>query len=245
MSQVPQESDAIVDFYRKLGNRIRMARENAHMTQQDLADHLGITPTALSNYETGFRHPPPHHLFEIANVTSHPVEYFFGPTEGGPTSMKTLREGITKILDTFTEAKYLPVLFKFTNGVPNTFQPVPGIRMLPVPPEIAQGATSIAQCSMPGNPLPIYYAIAPRLDPEEGDTVLAFTPEDRSDTLYITPFSEVRVPNPYLTSRDLIEEKRRHVFAVVFAELRALPTAPRTKRGLRPRGLGPPRPRGA
>jgi transcriptional regulator with XRE-family HTH domain len=41
------------DFYLELGRRIRKARKNLHLTQQELADFLDLNRTSITNIEKG------------------------------------------------------------------------------------------------------------------------------------------------------------------------------------------------
>ena len=42
-------------FDKQIGALLKEAREKAKMTQQEVAERLGITKAAISNYETGYR----------------------------------------------------------------------------------------------------------------------------------------------------------------------------------------------
>lgn len=43
------------DFYITLGSLLKEYREKRKMTQSEVAERLGITKAAISNYETGYR----------------------------------------------------------------------------------------------------------------------------------------------------------------------------------------------
>ena len=47
-----------INFYQYFGSRIKLLRKNRKVTQQELAQHLKISPTALVNYENGNRKIP-------------------------------------------------------------------------------------------------------------------------------------------------------------------------------------------
>ena len=52
----------------RLGDRIRNQRAAIHMTQQELADRLGVTGAAVSAYEKGARSPSLDILMRISKV---------------------------------------------------------------------------------------------------------------------------------------------------------------------------------
>ena len=42
----------------KFGDILRQKREESHMTQNDLAERLGVSRQNVCNYETGYKTPP-------------------------------------------------------------------------------------------------------------------------------------------------------------------------------------------
>ena len=71
-----------------IGQRIRMARVNASMTQSQLGDHLGCSSQQIHKYERGSNRVSAGTLFVIAQLLDYPVEWFFMnpqfPTDGDP-----------------------------------------------------------------------------------------------------------------------------------------------------------------
>lgn len=65
---------------RVLGNRLRMLRERANMTQEQVAKRLGITRPAYTQYETGVRNPDPDTLARLADVYGVSTDYILGRT---------------------------------------------------------------------------------------------------------------------------------------------------------------------
>jgi len=61
----------------KLGKRIRGLRRLKRMTQQDLAQELGLSASQLSNIERGVKEPEPELLEHLALVLGIPNEEFF------------------------------------------------------------------------------------------------------------------------------------------------------------------------
>jgi len=65
-------------FNRALGDRLRMLRQIRRMTQQALADALGVTFQQVQKYETGMNRVPPERIAACARIFSVPIGYFFG-----------------------------------------------------------------------------------------------------------------------------------------------------------------------
>ena len=60
----------------ELGQKIQIAREEKRMTQKQLADAIGCSQSALSNYEQGKRRIYLSHLEKLSEVLEKPLEYF-------------------------------------------------------------------------------------------------------------------------------------------------------------------------
>lgn len=65
------------DIDRYVGARIRERRIMLGLTQQQLADLIGVTYQQAHKYERGINRVSAGRLFEIAQVLSVPVNYFF------------------------------------------------------------------------------------------------------------------------------------------------------------------------
>lgn len=63
-------------IYRDIGKRLQRAREEAQMSQEEMARRLGITQAALSNYELGKRRLYLQNLEQIASILNKPIAYF-------------------------------------------------------------------------------------------------------------------------------------------------------------------------
>lgn len=61
--------------------RLREVRKNNHLTQQELADRVGLTKTSISCYESGSRTPTLETLIDLANELNVDVNYFLGTEE--------------------------------------------------------------------------------------------------------------------------------------------------------------------
>lgn len=51
-----------------MGEKIRRARENAHLSQRDLAEALGLSASAVALWETGRTEPTVHNLRRLADI---------------------------------------------------------------------------------------------------------------------------------------------------------------------------------
>ena len=61
----------------QIGERIKLAREDAGMTQADLARKVGLEhPQSVSRYERGETEVPPKRLRAIAEATGRPMSFF-------------------------------------------------------------------------------------------------------------------------------------------------------------------------
>ena len=56
------------EIYRGVGRKLRQTRENQHLTQESLAQRLGISRTSMVNIEAGRQRAPLHLLWQIAEL---------------------------------------------------------------------------------------------------------------------------------------------------------------------------------
>lgn len=59
-----------------IAKRIRQARQQAYLSQQDLGKAIGVSDKSISAYEQGRAVPPVNKLKKIASTTSYPLNYF-------------------------------------------------------------------------------------------------------------------------------------------------------------------------
>ena len=82
--------------FKEIGKKIQQAREEKGLTQADLAQSLGLTQAALSNYELGKRRLYLHQIEDIARHLERDLEYFIGSGESGtaerPPKASPMRE---------------------------------------------------------------------------------------------------------------------------------------------------------
>jgi len=61
--------------------RMRDLREDKDLAQKQVADYLGIDQRVYSNYETGKREIPTHHLIKLADFYKTSTDYILGRTQ--------------------------------------------------------------------------------------------------------------------------------------------------------------------
>lgn len=69
------------DVMIKCGDRITHLRERNGLTQEELANKLGISRSALSHYEKNRREPDYQILNDLADLFEVSIDYLFGRTE--------------------------------------------------------------------------------------------------------------------------------------------------------------------
>ena len=75
----------------RLGERLRVARQQARLSQTDAAQALGITPAALNQYESGTRRVDALTLDRLSHLYSVPIRFFFGEVTPRPDWEEALR----------------------------------------------------------------------------------------------------------------------------------------------------------
>lgn len=68
------------DFYRELGKRLVMAREvhRPKITQRELAEHLGVTDTAVTRWESGVNRMEPALIRRAADFLGVSISFLYG-----------------------------------------------------------------------------------------------------------------------------------------------------------------------
>jgi transcriptional regulator with XRE-family HTH domain len=80
------------DIDRHVGARVRERRIMLGLTQQQLADLIGVTYQQAHKYERGINRVSAGRLYEISQVLSVPVGYFFDGLEGQDSRAVSPRE---------------------------------------------------------------------------------------------------------------------------------------------------------
>lgn len=66
----------------ELGDRLRAAREFLGFSQEEVAEHMGLSRPAISNIEAGKRKVSSEELKRFAELYRRPYEYLLGEAEG-------------------------------------------------------------------------------------------------------------------------------------------------------------------
>lgn len=77
-----KQPDAKVDDRKPLGGRLREAREYLGFSQEEVANFIGVSRSALSLIETGQRKVDALELKKLAGLYKRPVGYFTGEEAG-------------------------------------------------------------------------------------------------------------------------------------------------------------------
>lgn len=96
-------------FFTALGHRIAKARNDADLTQQQLADRLGILQPQLASYEVGRRRVPVSLLPRLAHTLNIAVEVLIdGDTARPPTHGRTRRGPASRLEQQLDAISQLP-----------------------------------------------------------------------------------------------------------------------------------------
>lgn len=80
-----------------LGERLKTCRKNHDMTQQEVADKLGVTSASISSWESGARRPDFEMLDNLSKLYDVSFDYLFG-------RINTVVTNINETLDNFGKA---------------------------------------------------------------------------------------------------------------------------------------------
>ncbi len=98
-------STTVLDSY--IGVQLRAARMGAHLSQQRLAEHLGLTFQQVQKYEKGMNRIAASRLVRIAEVLEKPLAYFVYPRPINANRAKLI-ERVAKKRATAKPAKKRP-----------------------------------------------------------------------------------------------------------------------------------------
>lgn len=86
-------------------SRLRQAREQAGLTQQSFADKIGVTKSAIGNYENGVSSPKWDVLIKIFDALQVEPNFLYQDdfTAETPSSTRNLTTTQTKLLDAFDQ----------------------------------------------------------------------------------------------------------------------------------------------
>jgi transcriptional regulator with XRE-family HTH domain len=84
-----------------VGRRIRDRRKEARISQEKLAEHLGLTFQQVQKYEKGANRVSASKLYEIASALNASIEYFFRGLADPTASLAGVAEESAPFLDEF------------------------------------------------------------------------------------------------------------------------------------------------
>ena len=92
-----------------VGRQVRLRRTELGMTQDQLAQCVGVKFQQIQKYESGSNRISASRLWEIATALNVKVAYFFhGLKENGVAQWGTLQDGTDDVLDLIQAYKALP-----------------------------------------------------------------------------------------------------------------------------------------
>jgi transcriptional regulator with XRE-family HTH domain len=98
------QSSAAIDDH--VGRRIRERRVMLGLTQQQLAEMIGVTYQQAHKYERGINRVSAGRLFEVAHALSAPITYFYeGIEEEGPRQIMPRQRMLLKLARNFAEIR--------------------------------------------------------------------------------------------------------------------------------------------
>lgn len=112
-----------------IGKRIRTLRERAGITQEELARRLGVTPSAVGNYEREISHPKEEVLYRLFTALScEPNELFsdyynarISPERQHLAKYRELDDHGRELVDACTEIEFRRVTDGFTSVAARNF----------------------------------------------------------------------------------------------------------------------------
>jgi len=126
------EIEALSDYYKAIGDKLRLAREERGHTLAQIGTAVKLTPSAISNYESGIRQIPVHILITLSTVLGKPLQFFLGPSINHDFQVA---KALINAVGRFTDAVYIELLYRLEDGkLYVEKEPTP---LIPLPPEIA------------------------------------------------------------------------------------------------------------
>ncbi|HZJ85425.1 MAG TPA: helix-turn-helix transcriptional regulator [Syntrophomonadaceae bacterium] len=86
--------------FKEIGKKLQLAREEAGLSQEQLASQMGCAQSTLSNYEKGKRRIYLTQLETIADLLDKPIEYFLESSSNNNQS-ESSSSNLTNINDVF------------------------------------------------------------------------------------------------------------------------------------------------
>ncbi|MDE6087523.1 MAG: helix-turn-helix domain-containing protein [Oscillospiraceae bacterium] len=90
-----------------LGEQIKKLRTQKKLTQQQLADYLHISPSAVGMWEKNYNEPDVKRLEELADFFGVTVDYLLGRETTTPIKEKTIEDTIQKLEEVTEQLKHI------------------------------------------------------------------------------------------------------------------------------------------
>lgn len=90
---------AVVALYRGVGKRVRLLRTRARMTQEQLADSLGVTRSSIANLEAGRQRSPLHLYVGIAQALGVSMTDLVEDAGATPDSLPRLPDEVSREME--------------------------------------------------------------------------------------------------------------------------------------------------
>lgn len=133
-----------VDRY--VGSRMRMRRNSQRLTQNDLAEALGITFQQVQKYENGGNRISAGRLWQLAVAPDVPITWFFDGLSGKETArpMKKLDEEATQLVAFFSDRRSAELVRGFVKLNLRSKTPWSGLSPPPPPHDSRKPAGAIS-----------------------------------------------------------------------------------------------------
>lgn len=89
-----------------VGNKIRLTRAARGISQQQLADKLGISFQQLQKYERGINRISASRLWEVSQALGVPISYFFDGADSG--NLEEFEELSTRTIELAAQINQIP-----------------------------------------------------------------------------------------------------------------------------------------
>lgn len=91
------------EIKKKFGEKVKMYRNLAKLTQEQLAEKCGCSPQTISGTETGYSFPSSNILFKIAEALDIPLVYLFNFGDDKNLKNKEISNVVTEIFGNLNE----------------------------------------------------------------------------------------------------------------------------------------------
>ena len=87
-----------------MGQKLKLLRNEKNMTQQQVADRVGLAVSAISSYESGIRYPSYGTLIKLASMYHVSCDYLIGMSDTRTLDVTGLRDNEIEIISNTIDA---------------------------------------------------------------------------------------------------------------------------------------------